>query len=89
MFARIIQEPSARGARTLNSIKQDWERLYRAAVFESDRSKLVERIEAAEAAIVERSRSLSKLQGNHGKEQDAITRARHILSLLRDPGQEP
>jgi hypothetical protein len=69
--------------------KQDWEKLYRAAVLESDRSKLLQRIEAAEAAILDRSRSLSKPPGGDGREQDAITRALHILSLLRKAGQEP
>jgi len=63
-------------------------KLYRAAVLESDRSKLLPRIEHAEAAILKRSRSLSKPSVNKGKEQDAITRALHILSLLRQTGQE-
>ena len=63
-------------------VKQDWEKLYRAALLESDPSKLLQRIEDAEAAINERSRSLTKPPGNK-KEQDAITRALHILSLLR------
>ena len=89
MFAPISQEPRARGARTLNNSKcQDWEKLYRAALLESDRSKLLQRIENAEAAILERSRSLSKSPGNHEKEQGVITRALHILSLLREPGQK-
>jgi hypothetical protein len=70
-------------------VKQDWEKLYRAAVLESDPSKFLQRIEDAEAAIIERSRSLSTPPGNNGKEQDAITRARHILTLLRQAGQEP
>ena len=81
---------SAPGARTLNNSKcQDWGKLYRAAVLESDRSKLLQRIEQAEAAIRERSRSLSKSPGNDRKEQEVITRALHILSLLRKAGQEP
>ena len=75
--------------RSPRSIKQDWEKRYRAAVFEPDRSKLLQRIEDAEAAILERSRSLSKTPCNDRKEQDAITRALHILSLLRKAGQEP
>jgi hypothetical protein len=62
---------------------QDWEKLYRAAVLESDRSKLLQRVEDAEAAIFERSRSLSKSPAHGGKEQEAITRALYILSLLR------
>lgn len=69
--------------------KRGWEKLYRAAVLESDRSKLLQRIEDAETAILERSQRLSKPPGNNGREQDAITRARYILSLLREAGQEP
>gem|GEM_PF-882729 len=81
---------SAPGARTLNNSKcQDWGKLYRAAVLESDRSKLQQRIEQAEAAILERSRSLSKSPGKNRKEQEVITRALHILSLLREAGQKP
>ena len=75
-------------ARSARYVKQDWEKLYRAAVLESDRSKLQQRIEDAEAAILERSRSLSKPPGDNEEEQDAITRALHILSLLREAGQE-
>jgi hypothetical protein len=76
-------------ARSTRYVKQDWEKLYRAAVLESNPSKSLQRIEDAEAAIIERSRNLSKPPGNNGKEQDAITRALHILSLLRQAGQEP
>ena len=71
-------------ARSTGDVKQDWEKLYRAALLESDRSKLLRRIEDAEAAIRERSRSLSRPPGNNGKEQGAITQALHILSLLRE-----
>jgi hypothetical protein len=83
--------PGARApGRTLNNSEcQDWERLYRSAVLESDRSKLLQRIEQTEAAILERSRSLSKLPGNNRKEQEVITRALHILSLLlREAAQD-
>ena len=69
-------------------VKQDWEKLYCAAVLESDPSKLLQRIEDAEAAMLERSRGLSKPPGDNEEEQDAITRALHILSLLREAGQE-
>ena len=54
------------------------------AILESDRSKLLQRIGDAEAVILERSRSSSKPPDNKGKERDAITRALHILSLLRE-----
>lgn len=72
--------------RSARYVKRDWERLYRAAVVGHDRSKLQERIEDAEAAILKRSRSSSDPPGNHGKEQGAITRALRILSLLREDG---
>ena len=75
--------PRTRSQSTKHDVKQDWEKLYRAAIVESDRSKLLQRVEDAEAAILERSRSLSKSPANSGKEQEAITQALHILSLLR------
>src|SRR5713101_7525017 len=75
--------PRAKSQSTKHDVKQDWEKLYRAAIIESDRSKLLQRIEDAEAAILERSRSLSRSPANNGKEQEAITRALHILRLLR------
>jgi len=75
--------------RSRRYVEQHWEELNRAAVLESDRSRLLQRIEDAKAAILERSRSLSKSQGNNGREQDSITRALHILSLLREAEHEP
>jgi hypothetical protein len=75
-------------ARSARCVRQDWEKLYRAAVLEFDRTRLLQRIEEAEAAILKRSRRLSKPLSNHGREQYAITRALHILSLLRDAGQK-
>jgi hypothetical protein len=90
MFAPITQEPRTQGAKTRNNSKyQAWEKLYRAAVLESDRSKLLQRIEVAEAAILERSRRLSNSPGNNRKEQDVIARALYILTLLREAGPEP
>jgi hypothetical protein len=74
--------------RCMRHVKQDWEELYRAALLEFDRSRMRQRIEDAEAAILKRSRSLSKPLSNHAREQGAITRALHILSLLREAGQK-
>jgi len=74
--------------RSARYVKQDWEKLYRAAVLGSDRTKLLQGIEDAEAAILKRSRSSSSPPGNNGKEQHAITRALHILSLLREAERE-
>jgi hypothetical protein len=82
-----VQSDHTDQTRSTRHVKQDWEELYRAAVLEFDRGKLLQRIEDAEAAILKRSRSLSKPLSNHVREQDAITRALHILSLLREAGQ--
>ena len=88
MLAPTTQQHRKRGAKTLNNSKcQDWEKLYRAALLETDRSKLLQRIEDAEAAVLERARSLSSAPGNKKRELGVITRALHILSLLREPGQ--
>ena len=81
MFAPNHPRTKSRSAK--RDLKQDWEKLYRAALIEPDRSKLLRRVEDTEAAILKRSRSLSKSPTNSGKEREAITRALHILSLLR------
>ena len=77
------QSPKNQSQSATHEVKQGWEKLYRAAIIESDRSKLLQRVEVAEAAILERSRRLSQSSANHEKEQEAITQALHILSLLR------
>ncbi len=79
----VPNHPRAKSQSAKRDVKQGWEKLYRAAIIEPARSKLLQRIEVAEAAIVERSRRVSKSRANSGKEQEAITRALHILSLLR------
>jgi hypothetical protein len=81
MFAPIT--PRTKSPSKKHKVKQDWEKLYRAAIIESDRSKLLQRVKDADAAILERSRRLSSSPANSGKEQKAITRALYILSLLR------
>ena len=86
MFAP--NHPRAKSQSAKRDVKQGWEKLYRAAIIEPARSKLLQRIEVAETAIVERSRRLSKSPANSGKEQEAISRALHILSLLRSKGGE-
>jgi hypothetical protein len=81
MFAP--NHPRAKSPSAKHDVKQGWEKLYPAAIIEFDRSKLLQRIKDADAAILERSRRLSNSPANSGKEQGAITRALHILSLLR------
>jgi len=69
--------------------KQDWEKLYRAAILESDSSKLVERLEQAKSAILARGRALARLTTGHETEQKAIDRALHILDLMGDIEPKP
>ncbi len=42
----------AKSQGTKHDVKQDWEKLYRAGIIESDRGKLLQRVEDAEAAIL-------------------------------------
>jgi hypothetical protein len=86
MFAPITPKPKSQSTR--HNVKQDWEKLYRAAIIESDRSKVPKRIENTEAAIRKRSRRLSKIPAHSEKEREAITRALHILSLLLTRGRD-
>src|SRR5437879_948964 len=58
-----------------------WEGLYNAAVLETDWSRIEKRIEAAEAAIKERSQALSMESGT--PENEAITAAINGLQALR------
>ena len=81
MFAPNHPRGTSQSAK--RDVKQGWEKLYRAAIVEPDRSKLLQRVEDTETAILQRSRSLSKSPANSRKELKAITRALHILSLLR------
>jgi hypothetical protein len=83
-----VQSQHTDHARSTRRVKESWEELYRAAVLEFDRSRLPQRIEDAEAAILKRSRSWSRPLSDHAREQDAITRALHILSLLGKAGEK-
>ncbi len=85
---QTIQAGKSDHAPSRSHNKQEWEKLYRAAVLEADRSKLAQRIEDAQAAILGRQRRLAKLPAGYEKEYEAISRALHILSLLREVGPE-
>jgi len=50
MFAPIT--PRTKSPSTKHEVKQDWQKLYRATIIESDRSKLLQRVEDADAAIL-------------------------------------
>jgi len=52
---RPVHWDHADHARSARYVKQDWEKLYRAAILEPNRNRLLLRIEEAEAAILRRS----------------------------------
>jgi hypothetical protein len=89
------KHPRAKSQSTKRDVKQDWEKLYRAAIIESDWGKLLQRVEDAEAAILERSRCLSKSSANSGKRAGsyhsgpvhfelAAGKSRRLTRLLRE-----
>jgi hypothetical protein len=61
--------------------RQEWEAAYRAAFFETDDSKLFEKINAAEAVICRRVQSLARLP--HDAEANALADALIALQILR------
>jgi len=94
------KHPRAKSQSAKRDVKQDWEKLYRAAIIESDRGKLLQRVEDAEAAILERSRCLSKSSANSGKRAGsyhsgtvhfelAAGKSRRLTRLLRERERLP
>jgi hypothetical protein len=61
---------------------QPWYRLYASAVVELDHKRLIERVEATEAAIHGRLRDL-QYDSDHHEERQLIADAQHTLALLR------
>jgi hypothetical protein len=62
---------------------RDWERLYSAAILETDRSKLKSRIDAAQAAIDRRLQEMNADHGGSPTERLEIESARDGLDVLR------
>jgi hypothetical protein len=60
-----------------------WKELYRAALFETDRSRLSERIAHAEWALALRSQHLFYEQGGHHAERQAVDAALYALFILK------
>lgn len=60
-----------------------WKQTYMAALFEVDKSKIVERIEAAQAAVVLRARALFQTSADHQQERKALEAALYALRALR------
>ncbi|MGC1646258.1 MAG: hypothetical protein WA741_10555 [Candidatus Sulfotelmatobacter sp.] len=63
---------------------RDWRVLYRAAVFDSDKSEMAKRLADAEEAIVERMRELFRETGSDAQgEREALDDAIYALRALR------
>ena len=63
---------------------RNWRELYKAAIFETDASKLVGRIEEARRAIVARSRELFATSPDYDGEGEAIENALYALHALEN-----
>ncbi len=61
---------------------QPWYQLYAAAVVELDRMRLLERVDATEAAIHGRLRDL-QCDSDHHEERQRISDAQRVLAFLR------
>jgi len=66
-----------------------WKRLYTAALFEVDGTKLPERIAQAETALVLRARELFHAPGDNIEEEQALDDAMYALQALRSTYQCP
>ena len=64
-------------------IIKNWKELYKAALFETDKSKMPERIAQAEWALVLRTRELFHAGIEHLREREAVDAALHALHILR------
>ena len=60
-----------------------WHDIYKAALLETDWSKMEERVQAAEAAIKDRKREFDLNHGGTPEEDHAIADALRSLSVLR------
>lgn len=63
--------------------RYDWEKLYQAAILETDDSRLKAKIECAQAAIDARLKQLSSNGNSSDDERTAIDDARIGLTVLR------
>jgi hypothetical protein len=81
---RTPKEGNSMGTEFVASpISKAWRELYKAALFETDKSKLSERIAHAEWSLVLRARELFHTVGDHLEERQAIDAAIYALHALR------
>jgi hypothetical protein len=62
---------------------REWQELYRAALFETDKSKAAERISDAEQVIRARVRNLFHHPDNPSTERNALDAALYALGVLK------
>ncbi len=63
---------------------RNWRGLYQTALFETDTSKILSRIEEARSALVFRSRELFKTPPSYDGETEAIENALYALQALEN-----
>jgi hypothetical protein len=64
-----------------------WRDLYRAALFEVDKTRLSDRIAQAEEALVVRARELFHIAGDNIEEEQALDDTMYALHALRNTSQ--
>lgn len=67
----------------VSPISKGWKELYKAALFETDKNKLSERIAYAEWALTLRARELFHAGSEHLEERQAVDTAIYTLNVLR------
>jgi hypothetical protein len=70
---------------SLNS--RAWRDLYKAALFEVDKTRLPDRIAEAEEALVARARELFHIAGDNIEEEQALDDTMYALHALRNTSQ--
>ena len=64
-----------------------WRDLYKAALFEVDKTRLPDRIAQAEEALVVRARELFHMAGDNIEEEQALDDTMYALHALRNTSQ--
>lgn len=63
--------------------RASWKDMYTAALFETDRTRVSERIVLAESEIVKRARTLFEVPGDNSDEAEALDDALYMLRALK------
>jgi len=67
----------------VSPLSKSWKELYKAALFETDKSRVSERIAQAEWALSLRARELFHADKEFFQERQAVDAATHALQMLR------